>query len=96
MVSFPFLSRNFSLMTEFRPNRIPAFGILPIRVGANPRYKLGFQRKETKYKIAGIDRGRYSIHKVNNQNDVRKLNTIIKLKSNPNTHTHTHIHTQTQ
>jgi len=38
--SFPFSSRSFSLMKEFKPNRIPAFGTLPINVGARPRYKL--------------------------------------------------------
>ena len=38
-VNFPFWSRSDSLITELRPNRIPAFGMLPSSVGVKPRYR---------------------------------------------------------
>ncbi len=39
IVSLPSLSLSLSLMMELRPKRIPAFGILPNKVGARPRYR---------------------------------------------------------
>jgi hypothetical protein len=37
-VKLPFVSRSDSLITLFNPKRMPALGILPIKVGASPRY----------------------------------------------------------
>merc|ERR1740139_419806 len=40
MVKFPSLSLNLSFNSELSENLIPAFGILPIRVGKSPLYRL--------------------------------------------------------